>query len=213
MTERWYYEQEGETSGPVPVTELLFLAAEGLLRPDALLWLDGQDRARAVVAQAALDFASLQNPNLPTGAVVAWPEEPAARAVPLPPPAPPPPAPPPPAPPPPKGDDNGIDPETGAIVDEAKYRAWQQRQQRRADEQAGPEVRRDSRKELADWVDRAENRERVLAGDVAALRREPFVEGLFRLCASQGPRAVERLAAYLTFLVENRRRFYRQFGG
>lgn len=208
MTERWYYEQEGVTNGPVPVTELLFLAAEGLLRPDALLWLDGQDRARAVVAQAALDFASLQNPNLPTGAVVAWPDEPAARAVPLPPPPPAPPAPPPPA----KVDDHGIDPETGAIVDEAKYRAWQQRQQRRADDLAGPEVRRDPRKELADWVDREENRAAVLAGDVAALRRAPFVEGLFRLCAAQGPRAVERLASYLTFLVENRRRFYRQFG-
>lgn len=199
MTDRWYYEQGGERGGPVPVGELLHLASQGIVRPEALLWLEGEDRRQAVVAQAALNFATLPPPeNLHPS--VDRPKKKPSRKVrkirvvekPV--------------------DESGLDPQTGAVVDEAKYRRWMQEQQRRADAIAKGREGRDPRKELADWIDREENRTLVVSGDLTALRESAFVVDLLRRCCSSSGDGAERLFRYLSFLAENRRKFYEHFG-
>jgi protein phosphatase len=56
MADRWYYTHAGQTHGPVTAAALRQLAAGGRLAPTDPVWPEGGDAARAVQAQAAMQF-------------------------------------------------------------------------------------------------------------------------------------------------------------
>jgi hypothetical protein len=109
----------------------------------------------------------------------------------------------------------GHDPETGQILDEAKYHRWQadqnrQEEARRAAQPTGPVIDpfQRARRELADWVDLDENQPLIKANDVETLRQAPFLQEFMRRQQAFGPEMVKKLCHYLDFMVENRRKFY-----
>lgn len=56
MAERWFYQHAGQTRGPETAEQLRLLAAAGELAVSDPVWPEGQDSARAVPAQSAIEF-------------------------------------------------------------------------------------------------------------------------------------------------------------
>jgi len=120
--------------------------------------------------------------------------------------------------PPPSKETMGFDPDTGQILDAARYAKWQKEEQRRRQEeaQAQPAVSvyeafLIARTAFQEWVDAEANKSLILAGNLQAIRELPQIDGLLRSCAGYGPVMQEKLGKHLGFLLENRRKFYIAF--
>lgn len=110
----------------------------------------------------------------------------------------------------------GYDPDTGQVLDAAKFAQWQ-REQRRQKESATQgmsvyEAFLTARKALQDWLDSVERKPLIQTGDVDLVKQDPYVQGIMREFAGYGPVMLEKLTKYVEFLVENRRKFYIAFG-
>jgi hypothetical protein len=113
----------------------------------------------------------------------------------------------------------GFDPETGQILDAAKYAKWQKEQQRRREQeaQAQPAVSvyeafLIARTAFQEWVDAEANKPLIVSGDFEAIRRLPPIDNLLRRYQGYGSVMLDKLCKHLGFLVENRRKFYTAFG-
>jgi hypothetical protein len=113
----------------------------------------------------------------------------------------------------------GYDPDTGEVFDAAKFKKWQEQQNRLAAEQraAQPAVAsmdpfQKARRELADWIDREENQALIKANDRLAIGRSEFLQDFMRRQRAYGPEMVKKLCHYLDFMIENRRKFYMHTG-
>jgi hypothetical protein len=62
VADRWFYTHKGKTHGPVSAEEIKRLAATGRLLPTDLLWPEGGDRKRAVLAVSAVSFEPADPP-------------------------------------------------------------------------------------------------------------------------------------------------------
>lgn len=122
-----------------------------------------------------------------------------------------------PAPAVPARDEMGYDPETGQVLDAAKYRRWQKAQQEKAQAQAEAsaagetiyEIFRRATTALENWVDEDTRRPLIVAGIMEAVRKHPDVQRLIlSFQPVGGQELVARLWHRLDFLVENRRKFY-----
>jgi hypothetical protein len=222
LATNWFYTRDGQTYGPVTSSEIKRLAASGQLRPHDLLWPDHADHSRAVVACTAIPIWSgnpaADNPPaaLPPAKPASAPEPaPAvpvavALAIPVPPalpvsteqPV-------------PQSAEAGLDPQTGRIVDPARFARWQREQARRRQEElaARPtatlaEVYLQAKRELERWIDREQNRDRIVAGDLEALCRDRALLALLEPYRCWGPGLMAKLLQHLAFLLDNRRRFY-----
>jgi hypothetical protein len=69
MTPSWYYQQSGNTHGPVSAEEMKRLVREGRLHAHDLVWEEGTGPDQAVPADAALDFSAVTQA---TGPLPAW---------------------------------------------------------------------------------------------------------------------------------------------
>lgn len=109
----------------------------------------------------------------------------------------------------------GYDPETGQVLDAAKFAAWQ-REQRRQKESATQgmsvyEAFLTARKALQDWLDSADRKPLIETGDVNTAKQDPYVQGILREFSGYGPVMLEKLDKHIEFLVDNRRKFYLAF--
>jgi serine/threonine-protein kinase len=60
IVEQWFYLHKNQVFGPIPATQIKERAARGDLLPEDLLWPMGVEPEYAVLADAAIDFASLK---------------------------------------------------------------------------------------------------------------------------------------------------------
>jgi hypothetical protein len=112
-------------------------------------------------------------------------------------------------------EETGLDARTGRILDPARFARWQRDQARRRQEELAAlptttlaEVYLRARRELEQWIDREDNRDLVVAGDREAIGRDRGLLDLLEPYRCWGPVLMEKLRQHLTFLLDNRRRFY-----
>jgi hypothetical protein len=112
-------------------------------------------------------------------------------------------------------DETGLDAQTGRILDPARFARWQRDQARKRQEELAarptttlPEVYLQGKRELERWIDRDDNRDRILAADLDAIGRDRELLDVLEAYRCWGPALVEKLRQHLTFLLDNRRRFY-----
>jgi hypothetical protein len=206
--QRWYYSRGGLSVGPFPTAQLTQLAAAGKLGPSDLLWMEGDNPDLALPARAAIDFAGLTakpaTRTAPPPALAARAQAAVTR------PAPPPPPPATPA-------EMGYDPDTGQILDQAKFTKWQ-KLQREKQSQAAPGglgvsgVYEKARIHLDRWLDFERNRRPILAGDMEFIRKDPDIQRFMHFHARYGPDMLHKLWNHLQFMVENRRKYYCALG-
>jgi hypothetical protein len=118
-----------------------------------------------------------------------------------------------PAAPPASPETTGYDPDTGQVLDAAKYAQWR-REQLLVKEQPAMTVYEaflTARKSLQEWVDAESNKPLVQTGDIATIQQAPAVIELVQTYKGYGPTMVEKLSKHLDFLVDNRRQFYAAF--
>jgi hypothetical protein len=60
MARQWFYAHNGQTHGPVSGRQIKYLAATGGLQPHDVIWPEGSDPQKAVVAERTLDFGALR---------------------------------------------------------------------------------------------------------------------------------------------------------
>lgn len=114
----------------------------------------------------------------------------------------------------------GYNPETGQILDEAKFRLWQKREQQKRQAEldaagAGESVYeafRRARREVELWVDARPNWP-LVSGSGAVLRRAPQTQRLIQEFDRFGPEMVQKLWHHLEFMAENRRKHHAARGG
>jgi hypothetical protein len=142
-------------------------------------------------------------PAVPLAAPVRPPEPPAAKKPAVAPPA-----------PGPSVQEMGYDPDTGQVFDAARYKKWQDEQNRIAamKRAAQPALAaldpfQKARRELADWVDREENQALIKANDRLAIGQSAFLQEFMARQRAYGPEMVKKLCHYLDFMIENRRKF------
>jgi hypothetical protein len=200
---RWFYRRKDEIKGPLATAQMNQLAAAGWLHPDDEIWMEGDDPSLAVVARAVIDFSAFARP-------VVQPTTPAARVV---------------APPtapmrPPTPAETGFDPETGQVLDAAKYKQWQRDSKIFKNPPLSPaqtaapsiqEVYRKARVTIDHWVDLDRNRKLILTGDMAAIRADPDIQRFLTAHAKFGQDMLYKLWQHLEFMVENRRKYYSLF--
>jgi eukaryotic-like serine/threonine-protein kinase len=203
--ERWYYSRGDLSIGPFPTAQLTQLALAGKLGPGDLLWMEGDNPDLAIPAKAAIDFAGLagKTKTAAPAAIAARPQVPAARPVPPPPAATP--------------AEMGYDPDTGQILDQAKFTKWQ-RQQREKQIQAPAGglsvagVFEKARVHVDRWLDFERNRRPIMAGDMEYIRKDPDIQRFMHYHARFGPDMLHKLWNHLQFMVENRRKYYCALG-
>jgi len=204
--ERWYYSRGGLSIGPFPTAQLAQLAVAGKLGPNDLLWMDGDNPDLAIPAKAAIDFAALAGrPQTKTAAPapVARPPVPAPRPAPPPPPATP--------------AEMGYDPDTGQILDQAKFTKWQKLQREKQSQTAVgglsvSAVFEKARIHLDRWLDFDRNHRPIMAGDMEYIRKDPDIQRFMHFHARYGPDMLHKLWNHLQFMVENRRKYYCALG-
>src|SRR5262249_34259460 len=107
----------------------------------------------------------------------------------------------------------GFDPDTGQVLDAAKYAHWR-RDQLQVKEQESMTVYEaflTAPKGLQERVDADARKPVVLAGDIGQIKQHPAVVELVQTSKGYGPTMVEKLSKHLDFLVDNRRQFYAAF--
>jgi hypothetical protein len=214
----------------VSTREIKQLAASGDLQPQDLLWPDNADHTRAVVACTAIPFpAGFENNTrnekplpptprpeqvasvavLPPAKAAEVPEAlPLAQPVPLVPAVPVPCADPVP-------EEAGFDAQTGRIVDPVRFAGWQREQARKRREELAAhatkplvEVYLQAKKDVERWVDREQNRDLVVAGNLEVIRRDGQLLEVLQPYQCWGGGLMDKLWQHLAFVIENRRRFY-----
>ena len=110
---------------------------------------------------------------------------------------------------------SGFDPETGQILDAAKFRKWQQQQAHPATSSQPAvsnasllEVFRKARLAVETWVDDEANRACIMQADIEDIKRRAEIQMLLREYANFGQAMQEKLSRHLEFMVENRRKYY-----
>jgi hypothetical protein len=110
---------------------------------------------------------------------------------------------------------SGFDPETGQILDAAKFRKWQQQQahpitssQPAVSNASLLEVFRKARLAVETWVDDEANRACIMQADIEDIKRRAEIQMLLREYANFGQAMQEKLSRHLEFMVENRRKYY-----
>lgn len=73
MAMQWYYAQNGQQFGPVPVEQLRSMFSTGALRPSDLVWSDGLPAWTPAGQVPALQMAPVYNPPAPAPAYVPAP--------------------------------------------------------------------------------------------------------------------------------------------
>jgi hypothetical protein len=113
----------------------------------------------------------------------------------------------------------GLDPETGRILDPVADARWQRAQAKRRREELRTrptisiaEVFLDAQRAIQDWVDAEANKPLVLGGDEEAIRNITSVQDLMRRYEPYGPVMQDKLWKRLFFLVDNRRQYYQAMG-
>lgn len=113
----------------------------------------------------------------------------------------------------------GFDADTGMILDAIVFIQWQREQQRQRQEElarqpavAIGEAFLAARRVMQGWVDSEATKPLILSGNLDAVRRALTMQGVLDAYRGYGPVMQEKLMKHLEFLVENRRKFYRDFG-
>jgi hypothetical protein len=114
---------------------------------------------------------------------------------------------------------SGLDPETGQILDPVAFALWQRAESQRCQEELDKqpivsvaEAFLDAQRALQDWVDAEANKSLVASGDMEAIRKCSAVQELLARYEGYGPVMLEKLWKRLTFLVDNRKKFFKAFG-
>jgi hypothetical protein len=112
-------------------------------------------------------------------------------------------------------DEAGLDPMTGQVLDEAMFKDWEKRQrqqrQRELESQVGlsyGEIYRKAQRELESWIDADENQELVVRGSLDVIQGHPKVLEILQHYRTHGKEMVNKLTRHLTFVVDNRRKYY-----
>ena len=96
----------------------------------------------------------------------------------------------------------GIDPLTGEVIDQAKFRGWQQEQRPESPHNlselpppppSDPDPFRTARKLLAGWLNQDKNAARLASGGSRALRQEPVLQAFMKHFEKYGPEKLTRL--------------------
>ncbi|MBY0522814.1 MAG: hypothetical protein K2R98_05430 [Gemmataceae bacterium] len=113
----------------------------------------------------------------------------------------------------------GFDLATGQILDPVAYDRWQKAEAQRRNEEAQKqptvsvaEAFLDAQRSIQAWVDDDANKPLVTSGDVDAIQRSASVHEILRRYEGYGHVMREKLLKRLTFLVENRQKFFKAFG-
>jgi hypothetical protein len=120
--------------------------------------------------------------------------------------------------PPPSAEQMGYDPETGRVLDAAVHARWQKTEALRRQQELAQvttlsvaETFLEAQRLLQEWVDADENKALVVGADLAAVVNAPALQLLLRRYDGYGPVMREKLLKRLTFLVENRKKFFQAF--
>jgi hypothetical protein len=110
-------------------------------------------------------------------------------------------------------DESGFDADTGQILDPVKFQRWQ-RQFRASSPTAASnasllEVFRKCRLAIEQWVDEDGNRLHILHADLDEIRRDPQIQNVIQEAGKFGKELQEKLDHHLSFMVENRRKYYK----
>jgi hypothetical protein len=113
----------------------------------------------------------------------------------------------------------GFDLETGRILDPVAYALWQKAESQRCQVElekqpiiSVAEVFLEAQRALQEWVDTEANKPLVASGDMEAIRNDAAVQELLARYENYGPVMQEKLWKRLTFLVDNRKKFFKAFG-
>ena len=107
--------------------------------------------------------------------------------------------------------ETGFDPQTGRILDDAKFRRWQRsavsRQSKLTNESLF-EAFRKARIAIENWVDDDTRRPLIRKGDLTAIKQDKGLVALLKRYEGFGAPMRDRLVKHLEFMVENRRKYY-----
>ncbi len=111
--------------------------------------------------------------------------------------------------------EDGLDPETGQVIDAARYEQWKkdQRHKARATNEPGVPLRvafEQGRRAVENWVDGEVNGELVAKGDMEAIFNNTSLQECLNPYRSYGKEMLEKLVRHLQIIVENRNNFYRK---
>jgi hypothetical protein len=111
----------------------------------------------------------------------------------------------------PTPEESGYDPDTGQVLDAAKYQRWQKAQKEVKTEVAAGETVYEvfirANRALQDWIDLEANRP-LLLGGINACRNDPSLMALVASFDQWGQDFRDRFWRRVEFMVENRREFY-----
>jgi len=62
--DRWYYQRQGQTLGPVSTAEIKHLGESGSLQPNDLVWPEGVDCRMVFVAWASVGFSASRGASI-----------------------------------------------------------------------------------------------------------------------------------------------------
>src|SRR5262249_7571003 len=108
----------------------------------------------------------------------------------------------------------GFDPDTGQVIDRARFDEWQRRTTAASPPTDVPaqvkllELFRNASLALQTWVDDESRRDLILRGNLKDILEEPALAGILKRFAGEGREFQEKLLDHLVFLAKNRRQHY-----
>jgi hypothetical protein len=111
----------------------------------------------------------------------------------------------------------GYDPDTGQVLDAEKYKRWTKAQKEVKTETAAVgetiyETFLRANNTLQEWIDDERNKALVIQPSIDAVKNDPNFRALVLSFETHGKDLMNRLSKRVDFLIENRRKFYADFG-